>query len=240
MSTNIKINPNRIARIAGFLYLLLVPLGFFAMYGQSTLVVPGNAAETVSNIVASKSMFSLSILSALLVQIINIFLVLVLYKLLNPVDKTHALLMVILFLVSVPITMLNELNQFAVLILLNGSDYLRVFESDQLNSLIMFFLDLHQNGNHISGIFWGLWLLPMGFLVYKSGFLPRILGIFLIIGFIGYVADSIRFFYFPSFGPIALYTFWGELFLLLWLLIKGVDTEQWEKYALKSSGDNAY
>jgi hypothetical protein len=143
--------------------------------------------------------------------------------------------MVIFFLVSVPITMLNELNQFAALLLLSGDGYLTVFDADQLYAQVMFVLNLHEHGIHISGIFWGLWLFPMGYLVFKSGFLPRVLGILLIIGCFGYIWDSIRFFFFPDIKPIVLYTFWGELLLPLWLLIKGVNVEQWKKRALESA-----
>jgi hypothetical protein len=223
------------ARVAGFLYLTMVPLGFFGMYGHSNLIVPGDAATTVQNIMASESLFRLSIMSALIVQIVNILLVLVLYKLLKPVSKNYAVLMVIFFLVSAPITMLNELNQFAALILLSGADYLSAFEADQLQAQLMLFLDLHEHGIHISGIFWGLWLFPMGYLIFKSGFLPKILGVLLMIGCFGYLIDSVTFFFFPSFEPIVLYTFWGELLLPLWLLIKGVNVEKWEKCALESA-----
>ncbi len=235
MVTKEKMNPNKTARIAGFLYLTMVPLGFFGMFGHSNLIVPGDAATTANNIMAYASLFRFSIVSALIVQVVNILLVLVLYKLLKPVNRNHAVLMVIFILVSVPITMLNELNQFAALLLLNGADYLTAFEADQLQAKVMLFLDLHEHGIHISGIFWGLWLCPMGYLVFKSGFLPRILGILLIIGCLGYLIDSVRFFFFPSFEPIVLYTFWGELLLPLWLLIKGVNVEQWKKRALESA-----
>jgi hypothetical protein len=234
MTAKTNMSPNRIARIAGVLYLSMVPLGFFGMYGHSNLVVPGDVAETVNNIMSSGALYRLSILSALLVQLVNILLVLVLYKLLRPVNKTHALLMVIFFLVSVPVTMLNELNQFAALMLLGGADYLRAFETDQLHARVMFALNLHEHGIHISGIFWGLWLYPMGYLVFRSGFLPRVLGILLIVGCFGYLWDSLRFFFFPAIQPIVLYTFWGELLLPLWLLIKGVNIEKWEERALES------
>jgi len=230
-----KINPNKTARIAGFLYLAMVPLGFFGMYGHSNLIVSGDAVETANNIIASESLFRLSIMSALIVQIINILLVLVLYKLLKPVNRNYAVLMVIFILVAVPITMLNELTQFAALLLLSGADYLTVFEVDQLQAQVMLFLELHDHGIHISGLFWGLWLFPMGYLVFKSGFLPRILGILLIIGSFGYLIDSVTFYFFPSFKPIVLYTFWGELLLPLWLLIKGVNVEQWEQCVLESA-----
>ena len=229
-----KTSPLVYARVAGFLYLTMVPLGFFGMYGHSTLIVPGDAATTVNNIMASESLFRLSIMSALVVQIVNILLVLVLYKLLNPVNKSHAVLMVTFILVSVPITMLNELHQIAALLLLSGADYFTAFTADQLHAQVMLFLDLHEHGIKISGLFWGLWLFPMGYLVYMSGFLPKFLGILLIIGCLGYLLESVRFFFYPSFTPILNYTIWGELLLPLWLVIKGVNVEQWEKHALNS------
>ncbi len=139
-------------------------------------------------------------------------------------------------LVGVPIAMLNELNQFAVLLLLHGGNYLTVFTADQLQALVPLFLDLHEHGINIAGIFWGLWLFPMGYLVFNSGFLPRILGVLLIIGCIGYLIDSATFFLLPNFdAKIAQFTFVGELLLPLWLLIKGVNVEQWEKHALASA-----
>jgi hypothetical protein len=113
-----------------------------------------------------------------------------------------------------------------------GADYLTVFTADQLQALVPLFLDLHEHGINIAGIFWGLWLFPMGYLVFKSGFLPRILGVLLMIGCFGYLIDSATFFLFPNFdASIAQFTFIGELLLPLWLLIKGVNVEQWEKRA---------
>ena len=230
-------SPKKTARIAGFLYLIMFPLGLFGMmYVPSILIVPGDAATTANNIMASESLFRLSIVTALILQIINTLLVLVLYKLLKPVNKNHALLMVIFLLVGVPIAMLNQLNQFAALLLLSGADYLAVFTADQLQALVPLFLDLHEHGVSIAGIFWGLWLFPMGYLVFKSSFLPRILGILLIIGCFGYLIESFTFFLLPNYEvTIALFTFWGEVLLPLWLLIKGVNVEQWEKRALESA-----
>jgi Domain of unknown function (DUF4386) len=229
-------SPQVYARLAGFLYLLLVPLGFFGMYVGSSLVVPGDAATTANNILASESLFRLGIVSALLVQVVNIFVVLALYKLLSPVNKNMALLMVIFILLGVPIAMLNELNQFAVLFLLHGADSLRVFTADQLQALVPLFLDLHANGISIVGIFWGLWLFPMGYLVFKSGFLPRILGVLLMLGCFGYLVDSFAAFLFPAYHvQIAIFTFWGEVLFPLWLLIKSVNVERWKKRALAAA-----
>ncbi len=220
-------SPNRTARIAGFLYLMLLPLGIFGMAVSSGLVVPGDVATTTKNILASESLFRLSIVIALLVQIINIFVVLALYELLKPVDKLMAQSMVMFLLLGVPIAMLNELNQFAVLLALQGAD--------QLQAMVPLFLDLHQLGVSIAGIFWGLWLFPMGYLVFKSGYLPRVLGILLIIGCFGYLIDSFAVFLIPNYqASIAQFTFWGEVLLPLWLLIKGVNVERWKKRSLAS------
>ena len=237
MNTKEEINPKKTARTAGFLYMLLIPLGVFGMlYVPNTLFVPGNVAATVSNIMANQTLFRSSIVIALLTQVVQIFVVLYLYKVLKPVNKNHAVLMVVFILVAVPIAMLNELNQFAVLLLLNGPDYLTVFSSDQIQALVALFLDLRHTGIFIAQIFWGLWLFPMGYLVLKSGFLPKIIGAFLIVACFGYLADSFIFFFVPDFGiTFTGFTFIGEVLITFWLLIKGVNVEEWEKRALESA-----
>ncbi len=238
MTTEEKNNSiNRTARIAGALYLTLFPLGIFGiLYVPSALIVPGDAATTANNIMASESLFRASIVTALLVQIVNIFVVLALYQVLKPANKNMALLMVIFVLLGAPIAMLSELNKFAVLLLLSGADYLTIFTTDQLQALMSLFLDLHEHGISIASIFWGLWLFPMGYLVFKSGFLPGILGILLMIGCFGYLFDSATAFLLPNFEvTVSQFTFIGELLLPLWLLIKGVNVEQWEKRALESA-----
>ncbi len=218
MKTRIaETSPLILARVAGLLYLSLLPLGLFGT------LYSGPSSP-------------LGIVSALLVQIVNIFVVLVLYQLLKPVDKNMAVLMVIFLLLGVPIAMLNELNQFAVLLLSGGTDYLRVFTAAQVHALVSLFLNLHGFGINIAGIFWGLWLFPMGYLVFKSGFLPRILGILLMIGCVGYLIQSFAAFLLPNLEVnTALFTFWGEVLFPLWLLIKGVNVEQWEKRARESA-----
>jgi len=230
-------SPLVVARGAGVLYLLLIIFGVYSfLVVQSSLIVPGDAAATANNIMASESLFRSGIVSWLISQTVFILLVLVLYKLLKIVNKNAALLMVIFALVSVPIAFINELNQFAAVLLLSGADYLTVFEADQLHAQVMFFLDLHTAGFSIASVFWGLWLLPLGYLVYKSGFLPRILGILLIIGFLGFLIDFFIFFLFPNFDvTVGDFTGIGEILIALWLLIKGVNVEQWEKRALESA-----
>ncbi len=238
MDTKEKTNSiNKTARVAGFLYLLVAIFGAFSiLYVPSTLIVPGDAATTVNNIMASESLFRLGFVSGLIAQTVQILLVLVLHQLLKPVNKNHALLMVIFALVGIPIAMLNLLNQSVTLLLLSGADYLTVFTADQLHAQVMLFLDLQEHGVFIASIFWGLWLLPLGYLVFKSGYIPRILGVLLIIGGLGYLIDFVIFFLFPNFNAtISQFTFLGELLLPLWLLIKGVNVELWEKRNLESA-----
>ena len=224
-------------RIAAFLILILSPLPVFGMiYVPSMLIVPGDAATTARNIMTSESLFRLGIASTLFSQLVGIFWVLVLYQLLKPVNKNMAVLMVIFYLLIVPIAMLNELNQFAVLLLSSSTDYLRAFTPGQLHTLSSLFLNLHTYGIQIAGIFWGLWLFPYGFLVFKSGFLPRIIGVLLMLGCFSYLIQSFVGFLSPNLevytALLAVLTSSGELLLPLWLLIKGVNVGQWENRAL--------
>jgi len=227
---------NKTARIAGFLYLLFIPLTFFGFpYGPTHLFVPGDAATTANNIMAAASQFRLSMVINLLGALLNVFVVLALYRLLKAVNKNVAALMVVFILLSTPIGMLNELNHVAVLLLLSGADYLMPFTASQLQALVLFFHDLHQYGLNIDKVFWGLWLLPMGYLVFKSGFLPRILGLLLIIGGAGWLTEFLTALLLPNGGvEIVMFTSWGEVLFPLWLLVKGVNVEQWEKRAVAS------
>ncbi|MCB0189492.1 MAG: DUF4386 domain-containing protein, partial [Caldilineaceae bacterium] len=180
-------SPQRLARLAGWLYLSMVPLGIFGiMYIPLNFIVAGDAAATVQKILANEPLFRLSIVSSFVVQLVNLLLVLVLYNVLKPAGRNSEALMVIFFLVSIPLSMLNDLNYFAVLMLAKGSEYLGTFTLEQQQSLAYFFLELHEKGVQISVIFWGLWLFPMGYAIFKSGYLPKILGILLMIGCCGY------------------------------------------------------
>ena len=237
MISNTNINPVQTARVAGVLYLLLFPLGIFGiLYVPSSLVVLGDMAATSANIIENKLLFRLSILAALVVQLINILLVVALYHLLKSVHKTQAMFMLIFSLIAVPIAMLNELNQFAVLILLSGVGHLNVFTSEQLQAMVLVLFELHGDGINIAQIFWGLWLGPMGYLIFKSKFLPKFLGVLMVIGCLGYVLDSVLYIVYPGIDvKVSAFTFLGELLLPLWLLIKGIDEQQWQKGILKST-----
>ena len=229
-------SPLKTARAAGFLYLLTVPLGVFTfLYVPSSLIVSGNAAATAHNIVASESLFRLGIVSALIGPVIGILYVLLLYKLLMPVSKDIAVLMVVFALIGFPIAMLSELAQVGVLQLLGGADYLTVFTTAQLQATAYLLGVLHEQGVNISFVFAGLWLLPLGYLVFLSRFLPRILGVLLVIGGLGYLTDVFAGFLFPESNlSVGLVTGLAEIIFLLWILIRGVDVEQWKRRALES------
>ena len=144
--------------------------------------------------------------------------------------------MVIFALVCVPINLLNELNHFAVLLLSSGADDLTAFKADQLHALVMFFIDLRKYGTFITQFF-SFWVLLLGYLVFKSGFLPRILGILLMLGGLCYTILAVLFFLFPNFDAtiFGVFTFIEEAIFYLWLLIKGVNVKEWEKRALESA-----
>lgn len=228
---------NKTARFAGLLYLVLAIVSAFGLiYVPSMILVPGDSAATAMNIVASESLFRLGFVGNLLAFTVNIFVAVLLYKLLEPVNKMMASLMVVLISVGIAIAMLNELNQFAALLLLSGSDYLAAFTTDQLQAFASLFLEMYAHGFVLAHIFFGLWLFPMGVLVIKSGFIPKVIGVFLLIAGVGYVVDFTLFFLAPGITvKVSEYTFVGEVLLLLWLLVMGVNVEKWQKRALASA-----
>jgi hypothetical protein len=219
---NVDMPPKTTARLGGFLFLVLAVCSGADWGHFNSIFVPGDALATATNIRASEGMYRLYFAVNLLGQVAFLFSAYFFYKLFKPVNRDLARLMALLVFVSVPIAILNMLNQFAPILLLNGG-YQAIFGPAQLNSLILLFLELYKYGMLIAGVFWGLWLFPLGFLVYKSGFIPRFIGVFLVIAGIGYIADSSLRFLMPGYKfGIASYTFWGELMLILWLLIRGV------------------
>lgn len=227
------------ARLAGILALICLISGSFAGFVNTKLVVSGDAERTAKNIIASESLFRFGFVSVLILYTVFIVYVWVVYRLLKPVNKNLALLMLIFALVGVPIAMLNQINQSAALILLSGDNYLKTLPTDQIHAQVMFFLNLHKHGGLIGAIFWGLWLFPLGYLVFKSGYLPKMLGVLLMIGCFGWLLVFVQRFLFPDYEALAYSRFAAhiaELSWMLWLLIKGVNVEQWNKRALESAG----
>ena len=229
MTNQGRINsPRKTARVAAFVFLIIFFLGMSTeLFIRPGMIVPGDAAATVKNITASGALFRLSLVSDLIRQALLMLLPLVLYKLLKTVDKTIASLMVIFYLVCVPISLLNELNHFAVLLLSSGTGYLPAFKADQLNVLVTFFLELREYGTFITQFF-SFWVLLLGYLVFRSGFLPRILGILLMLGGLCYTVQAVLFFLLPNFDAtiFGLFAFIGEALFYLWLLIMGVKDQK--------------
>ena len=220
---------NKTARVAGALYLSLgmtAPLRL--IYIPSALFVRGNATATASNIIAHELLFRLGILGDLLTGTIVIFVVLALYRLFKGVDQKLAALMVILGGLTVsPIYFINTLNDAAALMLVRSADFLSAFEKPQRDALAMLFLRLHHQGVVANEIFWGLWLFPLALLVIRSGFLPRFLGVWLIINGFAYLITSFTGLLLPQYeetvSNITFPALLGELVFMLWLVIKGIS-----------------
>lgn len=216
------------ARVAAGLYLLMVISAPFALiYVPGKIMVPGDAAATADRLRASEFLLRLGIGSELFHQAVAIFLVLALYRLFKPVSEKNAVLMVILgALVSVPIVFLNVLSEIGALILVSGADFLVVFEKAQLDAMAYLSLRLHEQGLIIASVFWGLWLFPFGMLVIRSGFIPRVLGILMMMAGVAYLASSFTSLVLPQYadivGQFAMVLYFGELPFAFWLLIWGV------------------
>jgi Domain of unknown function (DUF4386) len=215
-------------RFAGLLYVLVsIPGAFALIYVPSKLIVGGNATATANNIAASETLFRLGIAGQLISQALFIFVALALYDLLKGVNQRHASLMLTLIVVSIPIAFLNELNAIAALVLVRGADFLSIFEKPQRDALAMLFVNLHSHGFDVVAIFWGLWLFPLGLLVYRSGFLPRILGVLLMVNCFTYLVNSFTSLLLPQYEHVV--SLWmmplqfGELLFMFWLLIKGAN-----------------
>jgi hypothetical protein len=202
---------------------------FSLIYIPRTLIVQGNATATANNILAHETLFRLAIVADLITAVIFILLGMALYRLLSGVNKTHASVMVVLVLVSATIGFMNVLNNIAALRLFRGADFLTVFDKPQRDALAMVFLGLHGQGLVINEIFWGLWLFPFGVLVMRSGFLPRILGVLLIVNCFAYLAASLTWLLLPDYASVLdraiLPALTGELWIALWLLIKGAKVQ---------------
>jgi Domain of unknown function (DUF4386) len=213
-------------RFAGLLYLFVsIPGAFAILYVPGKVIVEGDATATAANLVASETLFRVGIAVELISQACFILVAMALYELLKGVNRRHATLMVILIVASIPMAFLNELNNFAALSLAHGASFLSVLGKPQRDALAMLFLDLHGHGFEIAGVFWGLWLFPLGLLVYRSRFLPRLLGAWLIVGGFAYVILSLTGVLMPQYRDwVALASqpaLFSEMAFMLWLIVKG-------------------
>ena len=228
------------AKIAGVLYLLIAVLaGFVHFFVPGKLIVSGDAGTTASNIMASQGLFRISMAAELVILLSEIVLTILLYMLLKPVNKTLSLVAAVSRLVMTTIHAINLLNHFIVLLLLGGAGYLTVFQPNQLQALVTLFLDSYSYGYTIGIVFFTLHTFTLAYLIYKSGYFPKILGVLFMIAALGYLIDSFSHVLIADYktGPayLALPIAIAEIAFPLWLLIKGVNAEQWEKRALEST-----
>lgn len=223
--------PNRIsdislrqaAIVAGVGLLIITIIAPFAEFSvRQGLIVPGDAATTARNIMANESLFRIAIYIYLIVAMLDVVIAWGLYVFLKPVNPSLSLLMAWFRVVYAAILAIVLLNFVTALQLLNGADYLSVFETGQLQAQMMVFLDAFDYGWQIGLAIFGLHLLLLGYLVYRSGYIPKILGVLLIIAAFGYLIDSSGTLLSPTYeANVALFTFIGEVLLIFWLLIKG-------------------
>jgi Domain of unknown function (DUF4386) len=213
------------ARFAAILYFLnALPAPFALLYVPSVLIVRGNATATANNVRDSETLLRLGMAGELFSSTVVIFAVLAFYSLFKAVSGKHARAMLVLMLISVPISYLNVLNDLAALTFARGPEFLAVFDQSQRDALTLFFLRLHSQGFILAQIFWGLWLFPFGILIMRSGFIPRFLGISVIVAGCGYVISSCAILFLPRYAPtisqFAMILEIGEL-PLIWMLIWG-------------------
>jgi hypothetical protein len=220
-------NPiQKTARTAGYLYLLMgltAPIGL--IYVPGSIVVLGDPSATAMHLRTSESLERMGITSELFHQLVFAILALTLYRLLKGVGKSLARMMLVLALFSVPIVFLNVLNEIAALMLSNGANLLSAFDKGQLDALAYFFLRLHGRGIDLATIFWGLWLFPFGVLVVQSGFIPRFLGVLLLIACFGNLAGAVTSLLLPGHAMqvsrAAMVLGFGEMPIVIWFLIWG-------------------
>lgn len=226
-AARVKTAPRKAANAARIWYVLLSVFSIFGiLYADARFYVPGDAAATAGRILADEWLFRLGIVSNLAGQVCQIFVGLALYKLFKSVDKDQARTLLAFVVAMVPIAFLNMLNKFAPLILLGDSTLAKTFEPAQLQALALLFIELQKYGTLIFGVFCGLWLLPLGLLVFKSGYFPKFLGVLLLIGCAGYIVESFTAFILPNaravVSPVAnTAATIGELPFVLWIVIRG-------------------
>jgi hypothetical protein len=230
--TKMTTSPKRIARIAGVLYLLVGIFGGFAEgFVEPKMYVAGNAATTASNLLANAGLVRIGIVADLLDPTVFVFLGMTLYLLLKHVHKSVASAMVVLVAISTGITCLNAVFEFEGLRVATGAVNLAAFGTAGSNALVLLLLDTQHYGLLIAQIFFGLWLVPLGYLAYKSaGWFPKWLGVLLVVGGVCYLVDMLALFLVPDFGQkihlfVVIPSAIAEISMVVYLLVIGVRTQ---------------
>lgn len=232
----------RTARVAGLLYLAVVLTGpFILIYVPGKLFVPGDATATAGNILTHESLFRAYIVVGLIAELCFIAVVLALYELLKGVNIRLAAVMVVLVLIDAPLALLGVANDLATLAFVRGAEFLAVFDASQRDALATLLINVDRQGVLVSELFWGLWLLPLGLLVYRSGMIPRFLGVWLLINGLAYVTISATGLVLPqhleAVSTVAIPALFGEVAFMLWLLIVGVRPPPRLKAPAGTEGD---
>jgi hypothetical protein len=218
------------ARLTGALYLIIIVCGLFSeLYVRSSIIVAGDPSATAANIAASAMLFRIGLASDLAAFSSDVAVAVLLYVLLRPVSNTLALVAAAFRLIGTAIYGVNLLNYFAALLVSTSAGYLTAFEPTELHALALLFLEIHKHGYDLGLVFFGLHCLVLGYLLYRSDYFPKFLGVLMALGSLGYVGGSLTLFLFPehvaAVAPIYLAPLVGEVSLCLWLLIKGIRAE---------------
>ena len=234
-------SPQIYARIAGVLYLMIIVIGFSSeFFVRDKLVMSGDVTATANNIASSESLWRTSIACELILLVCAVALTLIFYVLLRPVNKNHALLAVLFNIVEFPIEAVSKLCLLAALFFSGSADYLKAFEPRQLHALVKISLKLHDYGFGIDLVFFGFACLVYGYLLFRSGYLPRTLGVLMAIAGLSYLANSFTLILAPAYAgrisPILVLALIGELSLCLWLMVKGVNVPRWNEKARLAFG----
>ena len=232
----VETSPQVYARIGGVLYLIIIVIGFCGEFlVRDKLVVSGDVTATANNIMASESLWRVQIAGDLILLVCAVALTLILYVLLRPVNKNLALLAVFFNIVEFPIEAASKLCLFAALFLSGNADYLKAFEPHQLHALVKMSLKLHDYGFGIDLVFFGFACLIYGYLLFRSGYFPRTLGVLMAIAGLSYLTNSFTLILAPTYAatifPILVLALTGELSLCLWLMVKGVNVPKWDAKA---------
>lgn len=232
-----KHSPMIYARFAGFLYLVITVAAIIAhFYVPDQLIVAGDPTTTANNIMASEGMFRFAIGSEFVVLLSEVILSVILYVLLKPVNRTMSLIAAISRLTMTTIHGINLLNYYFILILLSGADYLSVFNTEQINSLVMLFVDAHAYGFAIGIAFLIIHVFALAYLIFKSGYFPRILGILFLLAGCGYLLDSVGILLLPAYETTpalaAMVIAVAEIAFPIWLLVKGLNKERYQEQAI--------
>ncbi len=231
-----EVSPQVYARTIGLLYLIVITAGIVAQMGISgRIVVFGDATATAANILAQKNLFQLGFTIYLFEMSCQIAQMVLFYILLKPVNRNVALLALVFGLIGGTIKTLSRLFYIAPLLVLGNSHYLSVFSAEQLKALALLLLNVNNQGTGIAVAFFGFSTFMNGYLVFRSNFLPRFLGIISMLGGLGWLT-----FLYPPLGNqiypyLMVIAVIGSILQILWLLIKGVNVEQWKKRALEST-----